>query len=168
MLLCKDKMAGSCLQVDTWPEGAGVAPSCFISAAACACHPGSVPPVSTARGAARLHPSPQEVLGKPRPLSSGAPLPLPPHPFESSISFPDLPRVTDRNGRISARCPRGGRAGSQALFCLQTRRRRRPPAPCICHGEEAAAAASGGFRGGPPFPRTLSEHLSALGRSRRP
>lgn len=37
-------------------------------------------------------------------LGSASPS-LPHHPFESSISSPDLPRVTDRNGRVLSKMP---------------------------------------------------------------
>lgn len=72
--------------------------------------PGSVPPGSTAtEWPISIHrPGDSRHAG---PSVRRGPLPPPPHPFESSISFPDLPRVTDPHGHILSKMPRWWEGG---------------------------------------------------------
>lgn len=140
-------------------RGAGTAPP-GSSAQPHAAHPGSVPPVSTAHGGACLHPSPRGLSAAG--ASVHRPPPSPPHPFESSISFPDLPRVTDPHGRVLSKMPRWWE-GRITRSVLSANTRGRGPRPLhLPWGGGAAARLAECGEGGPRFAQTPREHLSVM------
>ena len=95
------------------------------------------PAMSTARGVVGLRPPPRGLSAVQAPPSSatgvsGAPLPPSPHhPFESSISSPDLPRVTDRNGRVLSKMPGAGGQDNKVCFVSKQEGKGSPLPPAL-------------------------------------
>lgn len=120
--------------------------------------PGSVPPGSTAtEWPISIHrPGDSRHAG---PSVRRGPLPPPPHPFESSISFPDLPRVTDPHGHILSKMPRWWEGGiTSSVLSANTAR-----SPLHLPWGGGGTPACWSWRAGEAcFTRTPREHLAAV------
>lgn len=109
-------------------------------------------PVSTRRPGGSRQPGPP----------STAPLPLPSHPFESSISFPELPRVTDPHGRVLSKMPRWGEGRITRSVLSANTRGKEAPAPASAVGRGRSSSPGGMQGGGHRFAQTPREHLTEV------
>lgn len=88
-------------------------------------------------------------------LGSASPS-LPHHPFESSISSPDLPRVTDRNGRVLSKMPGAGGQDNKVCFVSKQAGEGSPLPPALASVPPGAARAPSCDLGQPAAPSALS------------